>query len=344
MPAVGLIVGGGASVAGGVGSFFGGKQQSQAAQSAANLQYQLGEQGLQSQQNEFNQSLQFATQSRDQQTAARNQALGLAQPSAAELAQTGINLQLQNQDMSQQMQALQRDQSILDAVDPAVKEAGNQALQLLQGKTAQSVQPALDQRNRQRTQLEQTLADRLGPDYASSSAGAAALRNFDNDTSTQMNGIQQQTLSQLLGVASGASNALNPVNQVANAYSSLGSLNSYGTQAAQNEVAQQVNAFTGNPVTQQLSYTPANYNPLIQAAGNSTIGAQMQGQNIGNLFNGLSSLGGQGIGYGLQSMNNQNLTNSLSSIFGNGSTAQPTSGYTGDLSSTGNYSLGNYKF
>lgn len=283
-------VGGAVAVGSGVGSYFAGQAQAGAAQDAASMQYDAALKQIAAEQ-------QNAKLNHDYAVDARNTAVNLAAPSSSELAQMGINLQLQNQAMGLQMEALKRDQGLLDAVDPAIKEAGKQALELLQGKQAAAVQPFVDQRNLQKQKLEQTLADRLGPDYAQSSAGANALRAFDSDTAAQSNAIQQSTLAQVLGVAQNTSQALNPVTQTSNAFASLGSLNAYGIQAAQNVTNRQVNAFTGNQVAP--SQAP-NFNNLVTAAGNSSIGSILGYQNAGNAANTAGGLGGQLLGYGVQ--------------------------------------------
>ena len=52
-----------------------------------------------------------------------------------------------------------------------------------------------------RQQLKNTLSERLGSGYETSSAGIEALSRFDDDTSNVLMSAQQQTLGMLLGTA-----------------------------------------------------------------------------------------------------------------------------------------------
>lgn len=101
-------------------------------------------------------------------------------------------------------QSIQQSQRLLASADPALIAAGQQALQLMQGKSAAALAPIQNQRAQQRNQLMQQLTQRLGPGAATSSAGIQALNNFDQETSNMMAGAQQNTLNSFLGYATGA--------------------------------------------------------------------------------------------------------------------------------------------
>src|SRR5690606_36516284 len=103
---------------------------------------------------------------------------------------------LKNQEMQ-----IARQNQLLEAVDPALKEAGSQALQLLQGKEAAALNPIRQQRERDRKKLEENLARRLGSGFRTSSAGIEALSRFDQSTSEMLFNAQNTTMNQLLSLS-----------------------------------------------------------------------------------------------------------------------------------------------
>ncbi len=174
-----------------------------------------------------------------QQRADREQALKFAAPSAAELAQLQQSITLNNQDIS-------RKQKLLASADPAMIEAGKQALKLMQGKNASAIAPYQNQRAQQRAQLEQGLSQRLGGDYATSSAGIQALNNFDQQTANGLQAVQQQTLGQFMGYVGGSE-------QFGNTQANIG--NKENIAAAYGNIgSRQANAISGNRIDAQLGY------------------------------------------------------------------------------------------
>lgn len=101
-----------------------------------------------------------------------------------------------------QERQLGRQERLIESLDPAILEAATQATQLLRGEEAASLGPARQQRARQREQLLNQLRQQLGPGAETSSVGQQALQNFDQQTSTQLSGLQQQSLSQLFNIGS----------------------------------------------------------------------------------------------------------------------------------------------
>lgn len=201
----------------------------------------------------------------DQQQSDRAQAMQYAAPSEMEMQQLQQAISMNTQDIA-------RKQKILDSSDPALIEAGHQALDLMQGKSAAALGPIQNQRNEQRKQLEASLAQRLGGDYATSSAGIQALNNFDQQTSNLMTTAQQQTLGQFLGVAQNSQQFGSMQPNIANSASlsaQRGNIN-----------ARQLNAFSGNRV-----------DPTLQFAGDLS-SARSQQQFFGQLM----SVGGQAAG------------------------------------------------
>lgn len=126
-----------------------------------------------------------------QQREDRDLAVKLAGPSDMELQQLEQSVNLQTKDIA-------RRQAIVESADPALIEAGRQALELMQGKSAAGMDNLKRQRAEQRKALEQTLAQRLGTDYATSSAGTQALNQFDNQTGDLLQTHQEQTLGQFM--------------------------------------------------------------------------------------------------------------------------------------------------
>lgn len=186
-----------------------------------------------------------------QQGADRTLAMQLAGPSEMELAQLEQAIKLNTQEIS-------RKQKLLDSSDPALIEAGHQALALMQGKSAASLAPIQNERTQQRKQLENTLAQRLGPDYAQSSAGLQALNDFDRQTGNLMTQAQQSSLAQFLGVA--------------------GNMQSFGNMAGNTQAAAALSAQRGTINTRQLgALFGSPVNPGMAYAGDiSRLGAQSQ--------------------------------------------------------------------
>jgi hypothetical protein len=113
----------------------------------------------------------------------------------------------------QQLAALQRgleaaqtqvetDLRQLAAIDPAIMEASKQVLDLLQGKEAAVNSPMMKQRAQQRQNLVNSLKSQYGPGAESSSIGARALQQFDDQTNTMFQQNQMATTGQMMGIAS----------------------------------------------------------------------------------------------------------------------------------------------
>ena len=136
---------------------------------------------------------------------------------------------------------IERREKLLASIDPALIEAGNQALGLLQGKEVKGLDPVRKRREQQREQLKQRLRDELGPGFETSTAGAQALAQFDQATEESMFQIRDATLGRLLGTAQN-------VQGLASIQGNLGQL--LGEQQARGQIrSRQVNAMLGTPVT-----------------------------------------------------------------------------------------------
>jgi hypothetical protein len=226
------------AIAIGAGSMIG---QYMAGQSAADAQSNIAKAQMSEQQNQ------------------RRMAMEAAEPSAAEMQQLQQAITLNTQDIA-------RKEKILASTDPAIIEAGKQALQLLKGQEAATLDPIRKQREKERQKLTEKLTAQLGSGFANTTAGAQALAAFDESTANAMTNAQQQSLSQLLGVSQNFSGAGLQSN-ISNA-ASLSSI--FGNQSSR-----RVNAITGNPIT---------------AAGSQFVGDLANAQNTSNLFSNATSL------------------------------------------------------
>ena len=111
--------------------------------------------------------------------------------------------QLASFEKSLQMQEanVRRSERLVDAIDPALLEAGKQATELLQGKEASVLGPMKNQRQMQRQQLIDTLRQQMGPGAETSQAGLNALAKFDAETSTQLGNAQATYTNMLLNTS-----------------------------------------------------------------------------------------------------------------------------------------------
>lgn len=176
-----------------------------------------------------------------------------------ELQQLQQSIALNNQDIA-------RKQKLLASADPALIEAGTQALQLMQGKSAATLKPLQDQRNRQRQQLEQSLRQKLGPDYATSSQGQAALNQFDQQSSDLSTNAQQNAIGQYMGYVGNTE-------QFGNLGQNMSQQNNFA-QSYANQAVRKVNAVTGNQINPGLQYAGDIYRDKAgEALINKGIGA-----------------------------------------------------------------------
>lgn len=117
------------------------------------------------------------------------------------------------QSLENQQQSISRQQELFASIDPAVMEASQQALQLLQGEEARSLAPLKKERASQRRALVDRLREQLGPGAETSTAGMQALNSFDDDTSALLSNAQQQGISQLFGIAQTGAQGRSALNQ-----------------------------------------------------------------------------------------------------------------------------------
>jgi len=121
-------------------------------------------------------------------------AIEAAEPTPEELAQTNRAIELNEQDVV-------RKERLIESSDPAIIESGRQALQLLRGEEARTLDPIRRERQERRTRLEDRLRSQLGSGFATSTAGSDALNDFDQGTDSLLAQEQDRSLGRLLGVA-----------------------------------------------------------------------------------------------------------------------------------------------
>lgn len=134
----------------------------------------------------------------NQQQADRALALKYAEPSPEELAQLNRGIALNEAEVA-------RKEKILASSDPAIIEAGEQALKLLRGEEAKTLAPLKSNIAKQESALREKLAAQLGPGYENTTAGIQALNAFNEQANNALSGAQQNSLAQLLGVAQDSS-------------------------------------------------------------------------------------------------------------------------------------------
>lgn len=180
MPFGGALVAGGLVAGGAAMSMAGGKKEADAKQQIA--QDQLG-----------------------QQTLERNYAMGKAAPSSYDL--DSLQRQLENYQHTYSLQSaqLQHDMSLQDMLSPQIQS-------LLKGGSAPTLNPYLNVVQNQKDSLSADLARQLGSGWETSTAGQAALNNFNLQSANQGAQIQQNYLGSLMSSGLGLSSLISGEN------------------------------------------------------------------------------------------------------------------------------------
>lgn len=238
------------------------------------------------------------SQARQQQAIAdRDQAMKYAAPTAQEIQSIGDRINQQQRYQAVQEAGLQRDQKILDTLDPALAQAGQQAFNMMKGQEASILAPMKQQQTMQMNQMKAKLAAQLGPGWETSSAGQAAMQSMQAD---QAMGLQQAQMgamnqvTQLLGFGSQARTGM--INQERMGFET-GSQMSASTLNSMNQIQQrQTNTF--ERMSGAVQSTAGN-----QFAGQAA-GAKMMSEAGGAMVNAGQQAFAEGGGFkGLQGMN-----------------------------------------
>lgn len=277
---MGLLTGG---IVAGVGALAGGAISGIGAAKAGNAQKDAAFAQIES-------AKELDRKARNDRERAYELATKAAIPSPDELNAVQGLLRKSEESLTSQLGQLKQYQGIIDAVDPAVKEAGKQTLELLQGHDAAVLGPLRDQRTRQKGALEEQLAARLGPGYKTTSAGIKALNDFDTATADTLNTAQFNAFNQVVsGAATLGGLEGNLISQqasgTANAYASSGNLEQAGLAGMQAIANRQQAAI--NPLIQMPTGAAGILNAqqnLTSVIGNQYAGQIATGQNIANAF------------------------------------------------------------
>lgn len=201
----------------------------------------------------------------------RNQALDIARATPAELRA------LEGQLTASERQ-LANAERMFESIDPAILEASDQILKILQGDQTSTGGVYEAERTRQRESLMDTLRAQYGPGAEFTSLGRRALADFDNQTSVGSVGVRDQSLSTLSGIFGLGQNSNTAIGQAAQG---LGN-------------AAQVYA---QPQNRQLSALFTGSQPVINSSGANFLGDQIKGQAQQQLFNTALQAGGTALAY-----------------------------------------------
>lgn len=216
----------------------------------------------------------------NQAQADRRAAQAAAEPSPEELA----NLRRMTEQTDKEITRVDK---LLASADPAIIEAGKQALLLLEGQDAKTLDPLRRQRGKDRELLEDKLRDQMGPGFESSTAGAQILAEFDAETSSVLAEEQDRSLGRLLGVAEGVSarGRADVLNAGATMATALGNIQ-----------GRRVNAISGNPLAQYAGYgnlAQAQFGNVLGGIGRTALMADVFSEGgVSKSIRGLFSGGG----------------------------------------------------
>ena len=289
------IIGAGAKLVGGA---IAGKAAGNAAQQkAAAVERSAKNQRTAFKQNKNAMTGQFNNMSQD--------AMALAEADPKELAD------LENAYANTEKQ-LAREERFVNAIDPALMEASQQALKLLRGEEADINKPMQTLRNKQREGLVASLRSQYGNGAELSSVGRQALQDFDMQTSTLAAQNQQSALGQAFGIAT--SDVMGGLRQTGGALTGIAGSLSQGRMGQRNRMLETRLGLgnTGLNMGQNFMNQQLQMEAGIGKARSGVAGADQVGKSMfGNM---ISGLGGQILGAGLAGENPFN----LSSIFGGG--------------------------
>jgi hypothetical protein len=209
-----------------------------------------------------------------QQQSDRALALKFAEATPEELAQLNRAISLNESD-------IQRKEKLLASADPAIIEAGTQALALLRGEEAKTLAPLRNQFQKQESELRNKLSAQLGSGYETSTAGIQALDALRNSQAATLAQAQENTLGKLLGVAQNVSAA-----GMGNTISNTATLGQLFGDIQKRKIA----ALQGSPIDTAGSQFVGDLQRARVGAGIPKKGAELIGTVIGAASGG--SLGG----------------------------------------------------
>lgn len=254
-----------------------------------------------------------------EQLAQAKQAQQFAIPTSAELENLGNQIQLYDAANSQskaQLSTLQ--EQITKTYGANVLELGQQLHDQITGTDSGVVKTAQDAVTRQRSQLQQSLIEKMGPGALTSTAGAQALNNFDIQSTAYLANLRQNSVGQIIqnigGLQGGQSSA---VGDVLNIQKNLSGL--------LGQIQQTQNVFQTRQANAAMGVTPYagadQVQALQQAKGTQALGSQIA--SIGG------TIAGAGIGSAIKSAGAPGVANNEQS------SAIAQNGFNGNLLDTG---------
>lgn len=254
---------------------------------------QAGAQGgaAQAQLSASQQALQAQIQARAQ---AINQVTGISGLQPGEISSINQILTTKSQALNQSLASIAQQQSQLDAMNPQVKQSGQDLYDLLTGKASSVLAPMQQQLTRQRQELVNSLSSQLGPGFMTSSAGINALTQFDEQSAMTLQNAQMGAIST---VASTYGSLAGMQNQGQNAVTTQTG-EAFGRSMLADQSVLQANQFATNRQTNAvlgaMGATPIGFTGPTQFAGAPFAQSQGVGQTIagaGNAFAGAMTLG-----------------------------------------------------
>lgn len=215
---------------------------------------------------------------------------------------------------------LQRQQRLVESIDPSLIEAGKQMKQLLDGQSAPVLQNMKDQRMQQRQTLLDSLRQQVGPGAETSSVGLNALNKFDSETSNLLSGAQQQYLNQVSGMALGGATSLG-----ASLGAEAGRMADFGNQYGQ------IGLNKAGIIQGMAGASNGGFQSAVNSAGGNALQSQIMGQTIGNIGSGLVKWGFSQMGAQSGNEKPQAPVGSLGADLG-GSGQAPVGTYSGNYS------------
>lgn len=155
---------------------------------------------------------------------------------------------------------------MFSAIDPAILEASNQILRILQGEQTSAGGVFEGERSKQRQALLDQLRAQYGPGAEFTSLGKRALQEFDSQTAVGGVGVQQNALSTLGGIFGMGQSANQELGAGSAAVGASGGL-------------------FGNVATRQANAAMGTGSNIVNTAGGEFMGDMIRGQGQGQLFN-----------------------------------------------------------
>lgn len=224
-----------------------------------------------------------------------------------EIAAINRVIRMRDEAYLQQKTQIDKQFAALDAVDPAIKEAGTQLLGLVRGESTKMLDPVMKNRSQQKSKLESQLRRTLGPGFRTTSAGIEALARFDDGTEQLLFNTQDAAINRAMSVYNtGMGARANAIGAAQNAYAGINALD----QTVLSTESGIANRQTG-AVIQGAASAPVNFGAIQEAkrgetavAGAPFAGDMIRGQatsQIGGMVMGAASqIGMQQIGADMQ--------------------------------------------